>query len=77
MLSEKTHTEVLPGAFSRGKVRRVETDGMGRSVRSDKPRDGEGETQRVKRCSELTKSLVTSRPGEQFYGGEGGGAGED
>ena len=48
MLSEKTHTKVLLGAFSRGKVRRVETDGMGRSVRSDKPRDGEGETKRVK-----------------------------
>lgn len=48
MLSEKTHTEVLAGAFSRGKVRRVETDGMGRTVRSDKPRDGERKTKHVK-----------------------------
>ena len=48
MLSEKTHIEVLAGSFSRGKFRRIESDGMSRSVRSGKPRDGERETTRVK-----------------------------
>ena len=42
MLSKKTHTKVLAEAFSRGKFRRVESDGISRSVRSEKPRDGEG-----------------------------------
>ena len=42
MLSEKTHTEVLAEAFSRGKFRRVESDGISRSVRSEKPKVGEG-----------------------------------
>ena len=74
MLSKKTHTKVLAEAFSRGKFRRVESDGISRSVRSEKPRDGEGGNQACEmmlRNDKVTGDLQARRA-VSWWGGRWG-----